>query len=294
MKKLLNMKKLLMIVGMMLAAAMAPVWAAEKVQPAEAGANPPATIAWGEATNGVQVGLVPLGGVKGDGWGKEQDLFHCPRCAQGVYGAVVNRTVAAQKRVCAVCVAPKPWSATFVEGKPMRMELHVRNLAKEARSVYDASHGGHWSFTFTQVGGGKVWKTSWSREDERTMEGFARSTIKLAVGQQNAVEMDLERHSLGLLNLDGGQPAIRSLPPGKYTVTAAYAHPEHAQRKICDYWHGTVTTGPVAIEIKAAEPETDAQRKARQEAEAKTQVDRKQQIDRERELKQRAIREGGP
>jgi hypothetical protein len=206
----------------------------------------------------------------------------------------VNRTVAAQKRVCAVCVAPKPWSATFVEGKPMRMELHVRNLAKEARSVYDASHGGHWSFTFTQVGGGKVWKTSWSREDERTMEGIARSTIKLAVGQQNAVEMDLERHSLGLLNLDGGQPAIRSLPPGKYTVTAAYAHPEHAQRKICDYWHGTVTTGPVAIEIKAAEPETDAQRKARQEAEAKTQVDRKQQIDRERELKQRAIREGGP
>jgi hypothetical protein len=176
----------------------------------------------------------------------------------------------------------------------MRMELHVRNLAKEARSVYDASHGGHWSFTFTQVGGGKVWKTSWSREDERTMEGIARSTIKLAVGQQNAVEMDLERHSLGLLNLDGGQPAIRSLPPGKYTVTAAYAHPEHAQRKICDYWHGTVTTGPVAIEIKPGEPETDAQRKARQEAEAKTQVDRKQQIDRERELKQRAIREGGP
>jgi hypothetical protein len=294
MKKLLNMKKLLMIVGMMLAAATAPVWAAEQAQPATDGMNPPATIAWGEAVDGVQVGLVPLGGTPGDGWGKEQDLFYCPRCAQGVYGAVVNRTVAAQKRVCAVCVAPKPWSATFVEGKPMRMELHVRNLAKEARSVYDASHGGHWSFTFTQVGGGKVWKTSWSREDERTMEGIARSTIKLAVGQQNAVEMDLERHSLGLLNLDGGQPAIRSLPPGKYTVTAAYAHPEHAQRKICDHWHGTVTSGPVAIEIKAAEPETDAQRRARQEAEAKTQVDRKQQIDRERELKQRAIREGGP
>jgi hypothetical protein len=294
MKKLLNMKKLLMIVGMMLAAATAPVWAAEQAQPATDGMNPPATIAWGEAVDGVQVGLVPLGGTPGDGWGKEQDLFYCPRCAQGVYGAVVNRTVAAQKRVCAVCVAPKPWSATFVAGKPMRMELHVRNLAKEARSVYDASHGGHWSFTFTQVGGGKVWKTSWSREDERTMEGIARSTIKLAVGQQNAVEMDLERHSLGLLNLDGGQPAIRSLPPGKYTVTAAYAHPEHAQRKICDHWHGTVTSGPVAIEIKAAEPETDAQRRARQEAEAKTQVDRKQQIDRERELKQRAIREGGP
>jgi hypothetical protein len=286
----MNMKKLLMIVGMMLAAAMAPVWAAEKVQPAEAGANPPATIAWGEAVDGVQVGLVPLGGDAG--WRG----FLCPRHARDRHEepSLEQRQNAVKTRCCEVCGVPKPWSATFVEGKPMRMELHVRNLAKEARSVYDASHGGHWSFTFTQVGGGKVWKTSWSREDERTMEGIARSTIKLAVGQQNAVEMDLERHSLGLLNLDGGQPAIRSLPPGKYTVTAAYAHPEHAQRKICDYWHGTVTTGPVAIEIKPGEPETDAQRKARQEAEAKTQVDRKQQIDRESELKQRAIREGGP
>ena len=43
------MKKLLMIVGMMLAAATAPVWAAEQVQPATDGKNPPATIAWGEA-----------------------------------------------------------------------------------------------------------------------------------------------------------------------------------------------------------------------------------------------------
>jgi hypothetical protein len=102
MKKLLNMKKLLMIVGMMLAANLTvPLWAAEQAQPATDGKNPPATIAWGEAVDGVQVGLVPLGGVKGDGWGKEQDLFHCPRCAQDVYAAVVNRTVAAQKRVCA-------------------------------------------------------------------------------------------------------------------------------------------------------------------------------------------------
>ncbi len=95
------------------------------------------------------------------------------------------------------------------------------------------------------------------------MEGVTRSTINLAVGQQNAVEMGLERHSLGLLNLDGGQPANPSLPPGKYTVTASYAHPGisavggnpdacagHEQGKPCTYWRGTVTTGPVEIEIK--------------------------------------------
>jgi hypothetical protein len=222
MKKLLNMKKLLMIVGMMLAANLTvPLWAAEQAQPATDGKNPPATIAWGEAVDGVQVGLVPLGGDAG--WRG----FLCPRHARDRHEepSLEQRQKAVKTRCCELCGAPKPWGATFAEGQPMRMELHVRNLAKEARSVYDASHGGHWSFTFTQVGGGKVWKTSWSIEDERTMEGIARSTIKLAVGQQNAVEMDLERHSLGLLNLDGGQPAIRSLPPGKYTVTANYAHP---------------------------------------------------------------------
>ncbi len=95
-------------------------------------------------------------------------------------------------------------------------------------------------------------------------------------------------------------------------MTASYTHPEHQQAKApiplspgaaaeiaarqavrpagedpaakpCAYWHGTVTTGPVEIEIKA-----------KQEAEAKAPIERKQQIDRERELKQRAIREGGP
>jgi hypothetical protein len=237
------MKSLPMIAGMMLATAMAPVWAAEKAQPAESGANPPATVAWGAVTNELQAGLVPLGGIKG--WVG----FVCPVHAKGVDKSRPQEEAAA-KRICVGCTAPKPWSAMFVEGEPLRMELHFRNLAKEACSLYDASHGEHWSFTFTQVGGGKVWKTSWSREDERTMEGIARSTISLAVGQQNAVEMGLERHSLGLLNPDGGQPASRTLPPGKYTVTASYAHPEHAQRKPCTYWHGMVTTSPVEIEIK--------------------------------------------
>lgn len=251
------MKKALMIVGMLLATAMAPVWAVEKAQPAESGANPPVTVAWGAATNELQVGLVPLGGVKG--W----ERFLCPDHTNGISDASMLDETAVRKRCCRVCAMPKPWSATFIEGEPMRMELHFRNLAKEACSLYDVSHGEHWSFTFTQVGSGKVWKTSWSIEDERTMEGIARSTIKLAVGQQNALEMGLERHSLGLLKPDGGQPVNRTLPPGKYTVTASYAHPGkyavhgnpdscagHEQDKPCPYWRGTVTTGPVEIEIK--------------------------------------------
>ena len=50
------MKKLLMIVGMMLAAALVTVWAAE-TEPAESGKNPPDQVAWGQPSNGVQEGL---------------------------------------------------------------------------------------------------------------------------------------------------------------------------------------------------------------------------------------------
>jgi hypothetical protein len=198
----------------------ATAWAAEATQPAEAETNPPTTVAWGDAVNGVQIGLVPLGG---SGW----NGFQCARHAlqRHAMPSPEEKQKAVKTRCCELCGASKPWGVTFVEGEPMRMELHFRNLAKEERSLYDASHGGSWSFTFTQVGGGKVWKTSWLIEDERTMEGIARSTVKLAVGQQNAVELGLERHSLGVMNPDGGLPANRTLPPGKYTVTANYAHP---------------------------------------------------------------------
>jgi hypothetical protein len=49
----------------------------------------------------------------------------------------------------------------------------------------------------------------------------------------------------------GRAPSRQSLPAGKYAVIATYAHPMHAWRKPCDYWHGAVTTGPVEIEIKS-------------------------------------------
>ena len=288
----------LMIVGMMLAAAMAPVWAAEKVQPAEAGANPPATIAWGEAVDGVQVGLVPLGGVKGDGWGKEQDLFHCPRCAQDVYAAVVNRTVAAQKRVCAVCVAPKPWGATFAEGQPMVFEVHLRNAGDKNVIVGGVSRW--FTFVFTPAGGGVPRQATYTTQAAESPPGGRELPSKgywaFVEGVGGGSAGGTWRFEDARPNRDGSLRPIPALPPGKYSVTARYGdhHPEHAPDAPCRFWHGKIATGPVEIEIKPGEPETDAQRKARQEAEAKPPIERKQQIDRERELKQRAIREVGP
>jgi hypothetical protein len=243
------MKKLLMIVGMMLAAASAPVWAADEAQQLEAGKHPPATIAWGEAVNGVQAGLVPLGGVKGDGWGEGRDLFFCPKCANRPRKACMDPDSACAGRICAVCQAPKPWNATFIEGEPMGMELHFRNLAKEVRSLYDAGYGQHWRFTFAPrpAGPAPVFKTVWTpRKDAREL-----ATIELRGIGQMALELEPGEDGWGFHDPHSKQPEFRSLPAGKYTVTATYAHPEHEQAKPCPYWHGTVTTGPVEIEIKA-------------------------------------------
>jgi RNA polymerase sigma factor (sigma-70 family) len=216
-------------------------------QPATA-TNGAATIAWGAVTNELQAGLVPLGGITG--W----KGFLCPNHPPGERVQPISSAIAARNRHCVECVALKPWSATFIEGEPMRMELHFRNLAKEVVNLYDARYGGCWRFAFTPVGGGTSWQAGWAIKDIRRAESFAQSTIQLAAGQQNAVELDL---GPGWMFSDpqGRQPAIRSLPVGKYTMTATYAHPDHAQRKICTYWHGTVTTGTVQIEIKADDAE---------------------------------------
>jgi hypothetical protein len=214
--------------------------------------NDTATIAWGAVTNELQAGLVPLGkGAAREDWGWVEggSLFECPKCAGKPRKHCMDRSSAAEHRVCAVCGTAKPWSATFIAGEPMRMELHFRNLAKEVVNLYDARHGGHWQFIFTPVGGGAPWQAGWAIKDRRRAESFAQSTIQLAAGQQNAVELDL---GPGWMFSDplGRQPDIRSLPVGKYTMTATYAHPEHEQAKPCPYWHGTVTTGPVEIEIR--------------------------------------------
>jgi hypothetical protein len=167
----------------------------------------------------------------------------------------------------------------------MRMELHVRNQAKEACSLLNAGVRNapavcrEWHFTFTPAGDGTSWTPFWPVKAKVPSE----SDLKLGVGDQN--EAVLEQHLGGghWIFADRQGRRISSLPAGKYTVTASYTHythPEHKQArapiplspaaaaeiaarqaarpggedpaaKPCPYWHGTVTTAPVEIEIKA-------------------------------------------
>jgi RNA polymerase sigma factor (sigma-70 family) len=236
--------------------------------------------AWGAVTNELQAGLVPLGGVKG--W----KGFLCPDHTNGIANRAMSDELAARQRCCRVCGAPKPWSATFGEGEPMRMELHVRNQAKEACSLLNAgvrfapNVSRYWGFTFTPAGGGKSWMAVWPLKPKVPPE----SNLKLGVGDQNETAVELHLGGEHWIFADRQGRRISSLPAGKYTVTASYAHTEHeparapipvspaaaaeiaarqAARpggedpaaKPCPYWHGTVTTGTVQIEIKADDAE---------------------------------------
>jgi RNA polymerase sigma factor (sigma-70 family) len=239
--------------------------------------------AWGAVTNELQAGFVPLGGVKG--W----KGFLCPDHTNGIANRAMSDELAARKRCCRVCGAPKPWSATFGEGEPMGMELHVRNQAKEACSLLNAgvrfapAVSRYWGFTFTPAGGGTSWMAVWPLKPHVPPE----SDLKLGVGDQNETAVELHvggEHWIFEDRQDRQGRRTNSLPPGKYTVTASYAHPEHKQArapipvspaaaaeiaarqaarpggedpaaKPCPYWHGTVTTGTVQIEIKADDAE---------------------------------------
>ena len=180
----------------------------------------------------------------------------------------------------------------------MVFEVHLRNAGDKNVIVGGVSRW--FTFVFTPAGGGVPRQATYTTQAAESPPGVRElpSTGYLAFveGVGGGSAGGTWRFEDARPNRDGSLRPIPALPPGKYSVTARYGdhHPEHAPDAPCRFWHGKIATGPVEIEIKPGEPETDAQRKARQEAEAKTQVDRKQQIDRERELKQRAIREGGP
>jgi len=247
--------------AIIIAAAEPAVPKAESPQPAPAEAG---KVAWGEAANGLQAGLVPLGGVSAKDW---PESFLCAKCREfnrmsvtskcGDCGAECNSnrklqlcvSCAAKKRTCQACGAAKPWGATFAEGEPMRLELHARNLTAKPLTLKEASWQGTWLLVLVPAGG-KVPRTL--RYVSKPV--VARDLIVPANGQ-SMVEADYGNgyrfeHSSPRGAAGEEAKPIYVLPPDKYTVTASYEHAEHAQDKSCSFWHGKVTTGAFEIEIK--------------------------------------------
>ncbi len=222
----------------------------------------PAKVAWGKAANGLQVGLVPLGGGAAAKWARH---VLCPGCEAklpksgpgpqpgggavpcsscGLMTGARNKfcgACAEAKRVCMACGKAKPWSATFIAGQPIRLELHYRNVGKKDLDIENANWCDlpNWRLKFRPLGGGAPL--------------LARCTAKLQhAGQPNILLK--KGQQAGRCFVLGKwwefQPMVmarshKTLPPGKYRVTAGYS-----QNRKGNFWQGSITTGPVEIEVK--------------------------------------------
>jgi hypothetical protein len=231
----------------------------------------PAAVAWGVVTNGLQAGLVPLGGGAVKDWqrtscgpchakrmallkGREVDFVpvKCAGCDEKIGGRKFCDRCASATRVCALCGAAKPWGATFAEGDPLPFEVHLKNAGVANFKLYDVGFQAHWRFLFTPKDGGGPWTVRCTAEFKRG----ELLHVELANGRQAAFAVEFgnaiwsfEEGREGSRTSSPGQ--VKHLPPGSYTVTASYEHAEHAQFAKCPFWHGKVTTGPLEIEIKA-------------------------------------------
>jgi len=237
-------------------------------KPTAVSTNQAARIVWGEAVNGVQVGLVPLGGDAAKDW-KNATQCGSPKCgimektAPGVgkcsgCGAATGSTslrscgaCASAQRACSYCGASKPANPIFVEGEPMRLEIHAKNLTDKDVRLKGAGWRGSWQLIFYPAGGGVPRMARFMEEprvaQDATVSKKGQSALDIALD----VVCRFEHYFPEKARMVDPQLAasLKTLPSGKYTVTASYEHAMHAMDKTCPYWHGKVTSGAAEIEI---------------------------------------------
>jgi hypothetical protein len=216
-------------------------------------------ISWGQAKKGLQVGLVPLGGEVDKDWGSTKNPFFCRKCVNQARKPVMDPSVAADKRCCSICGKVKPWSLTFIEGQPLRLEVHLRNSGKEAlkTSGYALLHARWqpvWQVEASDVRRTFVSRPATPRELPMAMPGMVYKAPDLrqpgwhwarVVGFAGPAWRFMPKGK----NPAGSDPM--HLPAGKYTLKITFSSAGAGADKTV--WKGKVSSASVEIEIKAAE-----------------------------------------
>jgi hypothetical protein len=250
------MRKLLTIIGMLLAVGVTVVDAGMKAPPnplpkeskavekdglslavkAEAGKNPP--LAWGQPSDGVQAGL-----------SAKICRFTCPADKPGFTGEILLDVVLINTGKGAIAYEPPDsdealgWRVAFtpcVRGKPIAATIRP-GVEVERDDSFKLQAGG--------------------TNQHRVRAYFG--TDEWIQGPGNPKKGDLPCYGLDRFNKGGFTrvPAVPLLPIGRYTVTVSYD-----DLKGCQF-----TTGALKIEIKPPERETDVQGEAKPDAESTMQ-----------------------
>ncbi|GEM_PF-2141731 len=224
-------------------------------------------IAWGQISNGLEVGLVPIGSA----WGMWLQPFQCPGCIRTdprrdggakcvgcgpqdlpLFKAGICPSCAAASRVCEICGKGKPAGNEFNERGSLAFELHFRNAGDAPITLFAPESAAHWTFAFKPGTDSDVARRS------SQAAGPAPTVL------HGGAVLPKGRHGAVLLWADPGhwkfeddrrdEPLRRAaadrLAAGPYTVVATYEHAAgHEGAGKCPCWHGKASSGEATINI---------------------------------------------
>ena len=226
-------------------------------------------IAWGEATNSLQIGLTTLGKGAASDWFLPFVCPGCPtqfrsnlpgKCSRCSTATVSSRytlceSCAGAKRICQSCGAAKPSSAVLIEGDPIKLELHIRNAATDEIKLREPSPAGaYWRITFSP--GNDLARVAKFAPGQPVIGATAWAPVKIPASGNHCLTPCIDANWVfaDVASLSAAKHVaapLGQLPPGKYVVTATYEHARHEQDRPCPFWHGQATTGTVEIEVQA-------------------------------------------
>ncbi len=163
----------------------------------------------------------------------------CAKCGARIDASLFKfcASCAAAERICMRCGKAKPWSATFIEGQPVRLEIHLRSTGEKPLKLNDTvRHRELWSFVFKPADG------------KAAITAYTVPSWVLGPPPQMQ-EIAIDRNKEECLELELHPSCLKNLNPGKYTLTAVI-HDRREYKNAPEFWHGKVSTAPVQIEIK--------------------------------------------
>jgi RNA polymerase sigma factor (sigma-70 family) len=225
-----------------------------------------AIVHWGQASNGLQAGLVPLGSRDGKDWAYPWGCSECKRkgrlgtgklsacrvCKTRKTGAsFCCKSCALARRVCAGCGRARPSSATFVAGRPLTFEIHLRNTGKGVLKVLGSTGDIDWLPRVVARKGGAAWIGRFHAPGaggpgmpvRREISPKDRKVLLVTWGTGTR---RLDREPAPRLSPLREAPPPKPIPPGRYLVTFTHRNATRA-----GHWSGEIVAGPLEIEIRA-------------------------------------------